>query len=108
MAPRKNKNGLAALSLALICGNFNLLVFVFLGLKFNFPIHVAVILTNVLILPIVFLYMEFSGNREVAWKFWRSQPSFVHRWSSVIALLWIGIASFKFLVPAIKKDYYAK
>ena len=98
------KNVWPALSFTLLFVFINLCLYILLALESNFPIYVTIIISN-LFLATAALFLELSGLREKLWSVWRSWPTAIHKIICGICVFWIGLLSFKALIPAIKKDY---
>jgi len=94
-----------AFSIITMLAFYNLSLFIFLAFKSSFIVYAVMIISNFIILPSVFLFLELSGYREKLWNKWKKFPLKIHKFICAICVLWIGVLSLKALIPALKKSY---
>ena len=93
-----------ALSVVLLFSNMTLCFVIFPVLKLNFNIYYTIVIINLVVIPAIFLYLEFTGTREKLWAKWKSVPTIIH-----IIICGICILGGFFLLyttfPGMKKIY---
>lgn len=98
-----------ALSLGLFFGVFNIILFICLERHLGFLSFFVSIFLNIVILPILSIFLEQSGWREKAWNYWSIEiKSYIHKSISAICVFWIFFFTIKCLYPLSKEMYVDK
>ena len=104
MKKESEKNFWPALSIVFLFSIMNLYFTILVSLNLDFSIKYILVITNVIILPATFLFIELLGTRKKLWAKWKSFPSIIHKIICGICFLWFIFLSFK-AFPAMKKVY---
>jgi hypothetical protein len=96
---------LPALSVILCWALISICITIFFRIKVDFVIYAVTFVSNAIVLPGIYLFLELTGKKEVVFDWWNNIPNFAHIGIIIVSVFWTLVLFRDILLGELKKEY---